>query len=157
MTSLLDALNIRININIKPVCRGWWHPMLKKINTLSLSTPDLGNETTTPPNSSPMCRRTSPRFATKCRWCLASTVIVSSITLSWKRRKNVNEWLKSQRSAFWKCSQSHGTVVQTSAEKRTLDWPKNGSWKFNKYLILKMSKSILCSSTPTSVSNDESS
>merc|ERR1719188_215803 len=50
--------------------------------TLSLDTPDLGKETMTPPNSSPMCRNTSPLLATKYRWCFGSTVIFSSTTLS---------------------------------------------------------------------------
>ena len=54
---------------------------LKKI-TLSLVTPGLGKETTTPPNWSPIWRKTSPRLATKNRWCLGSTVIVSSTILS---------------------------------------------------------------------------
>ena len=52
------------------------------VHTLSLETPALGKETITPPNSSPMCRNTSPLLATKKRWCFGSTVIESSTTLS---------------------------------------------------------------------------
>lgn len=59
------------------------------ITTLSLLTPLRGKLTVTPPNSSAMCFRTSPRRATKYLWCFESTWISPSTTLSWSKSDKV--------------------------------------------------------------------
>lgn len=60
------------------------------MTTLSLLTPLRGKLTVTPPNSSPMCFRTSPRRATKYLWCLGSTCISPSTTLSFMKKNKGN-------------------------------------------------------------------
>ena len=50
--------------------------------TSELLTPLRGKLTVTPPYSSAICRSTSPRRATKWRWCLGSTLNFSSTMLS---------------------------------------------------------------------------
>ena len=93
--------------------------------TLSESTPCLGKEMITPPNSSPMLRRISPLLLVKYLWCVGLTVIVSSVTLSYVQKKVCkNEYSFENSFQSW-TDQSHGMSSNTRCSLANLEWLKH--------------------------------